>query len=230
MQRKGMGRRLGTKVAPRITSVAPNLTSSAVLKALDGAINGVSRLPGAAAAADAALAKHHGNTERAIHHLIERHVRYAGAQGALTNIGGLTTLAVTIPANLAGLALVQCRLIAAIIHVRGYDLGDVRTRNAVLACLLGPDVLASEVKKKRAPRDPNEVLTAARIDPDLTNRLANAVASELITRATGTRVATTIGRRVPILGGAVGAGSDGYATWKLGRYVDREIYPRSARP
>ena len=227
MSRSSLGRRVGTRLAPRVTSIAPNATSAAVLKALDGAINGVSRLPGAAAAADAALTRHHGNAERAVHHLIERHVRYAGAQGMLTNIGGLTTLAITIPANLAGLALVECRLIAAILHLRGYDLQDARTRSAVLACLLGPDALATEIRKKRVPGGPNELLTAANLDPQLTTRLANAVATELITRATGTRMATTVGRRVPILGGAIGAGSDGYATWKLGRYVDREIQWRA---
>lgn len=220
-----MGRRLGTRLAPRVTSVAPTLTSAAVLRALDGAINGVSRLHGAAAAADAALEAHFGDSQRAIHHLIEKHVRYAGAQGFLTNIGGLTTLAVTLPANIAGLTLVECRLIAAIMHVRGYDLTDVRTRNAILACLLGPEALGVELRKKRVPSDPNELLVAKNVDPDLTTRLANVVAAELITRATGTRIATTAGRRIPILGGAVGAASDGYATWKLGRFVDRGIYP-----
>lgn len=229
MSRSSLGRRVGTRLAPKVTAIAPNATSTAVLKALDGAINGVSRLPGAASAADFALTKHHGNAERAVHHLIERHVRYAGAQGMLTNIGGLTTLAITIPANLAGLALVECRLIAAIMHLRGYDLQDPRTRTAILACLLGPDTLATEIRKKRVPGGPNELLTATNLDPELTNRLANAVATELITRATGTRVATTVGRRVPILGGAIGAGSDGYATWKLGRYVDREIQWRATQ-
>lgn len=215
------------KLAPRVTSLAPAFTAGAVLKALDAAIDGIGRLHGAAAAGDDALAKHQGDAERAVHHLIERHVRYAGAQGLVTNIGGLTTLAVAIPANLAGLALVECRLIAAILHVRGYDLRDPRTRNAVLACLLGPDTLAAEIKKKRVPGGPNELLTAAHVDPELGNRLANLVATELISRATGTRVATTVGRRVPILGGAIGAGSDGYTTWKLGRYVDREILGRA---
>lgn len=224
-----MGRRLGTALAPRVTSAAPRLTSNAVLKALDSAINGFSRLPGAAAAAQTALEKHHGNTDRAIHHLIERHVRYAGAQGFLTNIGGLTTLAVAIPANLAGLALVECRLIAAILHLRGWDLQRPQTRNAVLACLVGPEALATEIGKKRIPGGPNDLLTTPTVDPDLTARLANAVATELITRATGTRVATTVGRRIPILGGAVGAGSDGYATWKLGRLVEREVYGADRR-
>ncbi|MGN6160285.1 MAG: EcsC family protein [Marmoricola sp.] len=227
MSRSSLGRRVGNKLAPKVTALAPNATSAAVLKALDGAIHGVSRLPGAATAADQAVLKYRGDYERAVHHLIERHVRYAGVEGLVTNLGGLTTLAVAIPANLAGLALVECRLIAAILHLRGYDLEDPRTRNAVLACLLGPDALATEIKKKRIPGGPNDLLTATTVDPELTQRLANAVAAELITRATGTRVATTVGRRIPVLGGAIGAGSDGYATWKLGRYVDREIQWRS---
>ena len=46
---------------------------------------------------------------RAVHEVIENHVRLAGAQGFATNVGGLVTAAVTIPANIAGLALIQCR-------------------------------------------------------------------------------------------------------------------------
>ena len=42
-------------------------------------------------------------------------------------------MAVTVPANIAGLALIQCRMVAAIAHLRGYDLDDRRTRNAILA-------------------------------------------------------------------------------------------------
>ena len=54
--------------------------------------------------------------------MIEDHVRYAGAQGFATNLGGLVTAAVAIPANITGLALIQCRLVACIAHLRGYDL------------------------------------------------------------------------------------------------------------
>ena len=56
--------------------------------------------------------------------------------------------------------------------------------------------------------------------------MANEVASELITRVAGKRLATTVGRRVPVVGGVVGAGTDGYVTWQIGRYVDREFLPR----
>ena len=42
------------------------------------------------------------------------------------------TVAITIPANITGLALIQCRMIAGIAHLRGYDLDDPRVRNAIL--------------------------------------------------------------------------------------------------
>ena len=45
----------------------------------------------------------------------------------------------------------------------------------------------------------------------------------------GKRLAITVGRRVPVVGGLVGAGADGYATWQIGRYADRELLPRARR-
>ena len=73
---------------------------------------GAGPLPPAAQAADKQLAEQGGDVDRAVHEVIENHVRLAGAQGFATNIGGLVTAAVTIPANIAGLALIQCRLVA----------------------------------------------------------------------------------------------------------------------
>ena len=84
--------------------------------------------------------------------MIENHVRYAGAQGFVTNLGGLVTAAVTIPANITGLALIQCRMIAGIAHLRGYDLDDPRVRNAILACMLGEDTVNALVKQEEAAR------------------------------------------------------------------------------
>jgi hypothetical protein len=66
-------------------------------------------------------------------------------------------------------------------------------------------------------------------DPHLDNVMANEVASELITKIAGKRIATTVGRRVPVVGGVVGAGTDGYSTWKIGRYVERDLLPRRRR-
>jgi hypothetical protein len=139
------------------------------------------------------------------------------------------TAAVTIPANITGLALIQCRMIAGIAHLRGYDLDDPRVRNAILVSLLGEDSVNRLVKKKELPAPPMALATAPAHDAELDRIISAVVASDLIAKVAGKRLATTIGRRVPVIGGLVGLGADGYSTWRVGRYADRELLPRTAR-
>src|SRR5659263_592765 len=83
---------IGRQLAPRISDLAPGLTSSFVREALHRAITGVGPLPPAAAAADKQLREQRGNVEDAIREVIENHVRYAGAQAlhrAITGVGPL---------------------------------------------------------------------------------------------------------------------------------------------
>jgi hypothetical protein len=224
-----LSKRLGRSFAPKVTEFAPDITASFVHRALDRAIRGVGPLDAAAATAAKQLEQHKGDVDKAIKDVIEQHVRLAGAQGFLTNIGGLVTMTVTVPTNIAGLALIQCRMVAAIAHLRGYDLEDKRTRNAILAGLLGEERMLTLIKKKKLPGTPMALATAPVHDPHLDNVMANEVASELITKVAGKRIATTVGRRVPVVGGVVGAGTDGYSTWKIGRYVERDLLPRRRR-
>jgi hypothetical protein len=42
-------------------------------------------------------------------------------------------------------------------------------------------------------------------------------------------MAATVSRRVPVVGGLVGASADAYATWQIGRYADRELLSRIQR-
>ena len=192
---------ISKRLAPRMADVAPGLTASFVREALRRAIEGVGPLPPAARAAEAQLREQHGNVERAIHEVIENHVRYAGAQGFVTNVGGLVTAAVAIPANITGLALVECRMIAGIAHLRGYDLDDPRVRNAILVCLLGDDTVSDLIKKKRLPAPPMALATAPTYDAALDVTVS----------------------------GIVGMTADGFATWRIGRYAGRELLPRSRR-
>jgi hypothetical protein len=137
---------------------------------------------------------------------------------------------VAVPANIAGLALIQCRMVAGIAHLRGYDLDDPRVRNAILGCILGDDDVQRLVKKGLLPAPPMAIATAPAHDPHLDKLMAAEVTSELLTKVAGKRMATTIARRVPVVGGLVGMGADGYATWQIGRYADRELLPRARDP
>ncbi len=225
----GIGSSLGRNMAPRMARMAPQVSSHFVHEAMRRAVEGVGPLPGAAESAEKQLAEKKGDLEQAIHEVIEDHVRYAGMQGFATNIGGLVTAAFTIPANIAGLSLIQCRMVASIVHLRGYDLDDKRVRNAVLACILGEDTVTGLVRQKRLPSTPMGIATAPTYDPHLDTVIAAEVTSELLTKVAGKRIATTVGRRVPVVGGMVGAGTDAYSSWQIGRYADREMRPRMLR-
>ena len=220
---------MSKRLAPRVSELAPGLTTAFVREALARAIDGVGPLPPAAAAADKQLEEQKGDVDRAIHEVIENHVRLAGAQGFVTNIGGLVTAAVTIPANITGLALIQCRMIAGIAHLRGYDLDDPRVRNAILVMLLGEDVVTEMVRKKELPAPPMASPPRRPTTAHLDAIVSVLVASELISKVAGKRLATTVGRRVPVVGGLVGMGADGFVTWQIGRYADRELLPRNRR-
>ncbi len=220
---------LAGNLGPRLPHLAPELTATFVREALDRAIHGIGPLPPAAEAADKQLREQQGDVDRGIREVIENHVRYAGAQGLLTGLGGVVTATVTIPANVAGLALIQARMVAGIAHLRGYELTDPRVRNAILTCTLGEEGVNGLIKERKLPAPPMAIATAPVHDPHLDTLLSAEVASDLITRVAGKRLAITIARRVPIVGGAFGMGADGFATWQIGRYAGRELRPRNRR-
>ncbi len=226
---RSLGRQLGRQLAPRITDAAPDLTGSFVREALQRAVRGVGPLAPAEAVARRHLADHDGDLEKAVRSVVDTHVRLAGASGFATNLGGLVTLTVALPANLAGLALVQCRMVAAIAHLRGYDLEDPRVRNAVLVTVLGEDVVGGLVRRKKLPAPPMALATAPVHDPSIDAVVSREVARDLVARVTGRRLATTVGRRVPGLGGVIGMGADGWATYQVGSYAERELLPRAKR-
>jgi hypothetical protein len=216
----------GRLAKPLVTRTAPGLAANAVHQAFQRAVDGVGPLRGAAASADHQLAAHDGSVDKAVRALVDSHVRLAGLQGFITNLGGLITMTVSIPANISGLALLQCHLVAGIAHLHGYDLKDPRVRNAAMACLLGQDGIKTLVKRKKLPSTPMGIATAPQHDPELDRRIATEVAGELIARVAGKKTISMIARRTPVLGGGVGAVTDGYATYVIGGYAAKQLRPR----
>jgi hypothetical protein len=187
------------------------------------------RCQAAALAAEKQLDEQHGDVERGVHEVIENHVRFAGAQGLVTNLGGVVTLPVMVPANIMGLTLLQCRMVAGIAHLRGYDLADMRVHNAILAALLGDEAVLVLLKKKKIPGTPMAIATAPLYDDSIDQVMAGQVAAAMVAKVAGKQIVITAGKRVPIVGGLLGAGTDAYSTWLVGRYAQREFLPRRAR-
>lgn len=214
-------------LAPKAIELAPGATASVIQSALHRAIVGVGPLPGAAESAERQLAKNDGDVTKAIKDLIRIHVALAGTAGFATNIGGLITTAVTLPANLTGLAVIESRLVACIAHLRGYDINDPRVRNGILMAQLGDERVRKGIKSKKLPGTPMAVATAPAYDPQLDQVVASQVAAEMLTSVVGKRLSTTIAKHLPLIGGAVGAGTDGWDTYQVGRYARREFLPRA---
>ena len=223
---RSVGRTVGRQLAPRITDLAPGLSAGFVREALHRAIDGTGPLPPARVAARRALAAADGDVARAVDDVVDQHIRYAGASGFATNLGGLVTMALTVPANLAGIALVQCRMVAVVAHLRGYDLDDPRVHNAVLVTTLGEDAVDRLVRERVLPAPPMALATAPVHDATVDDVVSRETAHAIVARVTGRRLATTLSRRVPGLGGVVGMGADGWATYRIGEYAAAELLPR----
>jgi hypothetical protein len=208
---------IGSGMAKR---VAPAVTGQAVRDILERAIDGVGPVPGAAKSANIQLRRAGGDIDVAIDALITAHQRLAGAQGFLTNIGGLLTMAVTVPANIAGVSLLQCHLAAAVLHLRGYDLTSPSVRDAVLVCLLDSDARKSLTKATGLTISP-AVLATAVPDARVQQQVAKAVTGHLLAMSGGKQVANFVARRIPVLGGAVGGIGDALSTRRIGRDAAR---------
>ncbi len=217
---------LVNRVAPDLHRMAPDLNSGFVHQTVHRAIHGIGPLPGAARAAAKQLEEQNGDVDKAINELIENHASFAAAQGFVSNVGGIVTSAATIPVNITGLALLQCRMVAGIAHLRGYDLADGRVRNAILLCTLGEETVRGLVKEGKVPGTPMVVATAPAHDPDLEKLVAAETTSALVGRVVGKRAAGTVLRRVPLAGGVWSGSADAYATWQIGKYAGRELRPR----
>lgn len=201
---------------------APELGGNALRGLLEAAINGTGLVPGAKGAAAKHLLKKE-NVEDAIESLVFTHVGLAGAQGFLTSLGGLPTLAVTLPANIAGLAVVQIRLIATIAHLRGYDIDSRQVRTAMIVCLMGRDGVDALMADGVLPTSPLAVATAPIFDVTLDRQVSERVLGELVGRIGGRRASLLFARRIPLLGGGVGATMDGYSTIAIGGFA-RDVF------
>lgn len=204
---------------------APEMGGNLLRSLLETAINGTGVVPGAKTAAARHLVKR-GHVEEAIDSLVTTHVGLATAQGFVTNLGGLATIAVALPANIAGVSIVQIRLVAAIAHLRGYDIDSPRVRTAMILCLMGPEGVERLIAEGVLPTPPMAIATAPVFDATLDQVVSEKVLGELLNRVGGRRAASLFARRVPLLGGAVGGSMDAMATITIGSYARSEFVTR----
>ncbi len=160
-----------------------------------------------------------GSLEDRADRIIAAYTGLGGATGFACGVPGILLTPITLPANVAGVALIQMHMTAAVASLAGHDLHVLETRDKCIACLLEKitDEGANTEKKEAAARTGVKMLErGARVAFGLT--LGGRAAR-------GAMVRWTVLRRVPLIGGVIGAGSDAYVTAFVGRCAKRAFLP-----
>ncbi len=172
-------------------------------------------------------------SERDIDRWIRSSCTQAGAAGFVTNIGGLMTLPIAIPANLAGTTAVQMRLIARIAAARGYDTQSEEVKTFVFACLLGN--AAADVLKDVGLRLGTRVgqralrLSGPVLSGSVLQRLNHTIGGRLLARF-GAQGAFSATKVIPVVSGLIGGGLDAASTRVVGLMAKRVFPRRPAEP
>lgn len=170
-------------------------------RAIDG-------IPGLEGAPDLAIAyqRQCATDEEAIDALIRWQVAKAAAAGFLTNLGGLATLPIALPANVLSALYIQIRMVAAIAALRGHNLKSDQVRTVVLACLCGTTLM--DVVKE----------AGIGVGAGLAQQAVAGLSSEAVRRLVrmgglrGARGSAHVARLTPLIGGVVAGALDGALT------------------
>jgi len=159
---------------------------------------------------------------------VKSHLKLAAGSGFVTSLGGFITLPVALPANVAGFYVLATRMVAAIAKVRGHDLSRPQVRSAVLLTLVGAD--ADDLLAKAGMVAPTGRLTALAAErlPGPALMVVNKAVGFRLLASTGKSVFGRFGRNVPLVGGVVGAGLDGFLMHRIAENARREFDSGSA--
>jgi hypothetical protein len=191
---------------------------------LDVGIDGKGPFDSAQQVADVAVGGK-ADAEQAIDAIVRQHLKMAAAGGFVTGIGGLLTMPIALPANVAEFYLVATRMVAAIASVRGYDIRQREIRAAVLLTLVGAD--SEDLLKKAGLATTGRLsnLAAQRLPGPALLAVNKALGFRLLTQVSKKGL-TRLGKGVPVVGGVVGAGLDAYLLKRIADQAKHEFPPR----
>ncbi len=194
------------------------LTQSKIMKALDWAYEkAIDGIPGLDSAPELAenYMKGDGSLHDKVNSLIKWQNTKAGTSGFLTGLGGLITMPLMIPANIASVMYVQIRMIAAIAHMGGNDLNDDRVKTLVYTCLTGN--AAIDIIKQAGIQIGKKLTTQAikNVSRELITKINQKVGFRLLTKF-GEKGVINLGKAVPLAGGVIGGTTDFFTTNTIG--------------
>lgn len=175
-------------------------------KCYDGAMNGLPGSPACAEMANEYLRKTNSRKEAA-EKMIDVQVAKCTTSGFLTGLGGLITLPVAIPANVASVLYVQMRMIGALAVIGGFDLHDDEVQTMVYLCLVKSSI--TDVCKSAGVKIANKVSInlLKKLPGTVLTKINQKVGFRLITKF-GEKGIINLAKLVPLAGGFIGGAID----------------------
>jgi len=200
-----------------------NLVQSTLNWIVEAGINGFGVLPSARKVANDHL-KDAVDPDSAIASIINWRTAYAAGSGFVTGVGGIAAMPVTIPAGLMASYALGANTAAAIAYVRGYEVDTEQVRTLILLCLIGES--AEQVLKNAGIAIGTKLTKAVlqQIPGKVFIEINKRVGFRLITKA-GEKGVVNVAKMVPLVGGVVGAGFDGYFVNSCGRAAQALFSP-----
>jgi len=188
----------------------PFLTQEQVMELLDKCYQGaISGIPGSKPCGDLAeeYLNRYPDRKTAAQKLIDVQVAKCATSGFVTGLGGIFSLPVAIPANVASVLYVQMRMIAALAVMGGYDLQDDEVQTLVYLSLVKSSV--ADVCKSAGVRVANKVTLnmLKKLPGTVLTKINQKVGFRLITKF-GEKGVINLVKLVPVAGGIVGGGVD----------------------
>ncbi|PKH42173.1 EcsC protein family protein [Nocardioides alpinus] len=201
----------------------PNAIERLVEMLVDTGLEGRGPLSSVREVADEALTKSGGDAEKAVAAVARSATLKGSVGGFVTGVGGFMLMPVSLPVNVAEFYLLAVRMVGSIATLRGYDITEPRVRTAVLLTLVGSD--ADEVLKKTGMASASGRVTAYALRglPPGALMVVNKAVGFRLMRGVSEKVLTGFGRGIPLAGGLVGGGIDGYMMKKIADHAMKEF-------
>ncbi len=194
--------------------------STWLLRLYDTVLNGIPKLSEPIAELTSPYIKQYGYSEKAINAFVLNQKLKCSATGFVTGLGGILTLPITLPADLASSLYMELRMIAGIAILRGYNIHDDQVKTLICLCLVGNTI--SDVLKQVGIKISNQ-LAAKKLLPLLTRsiitKINHTVGFRLLAKG-GTKGIIRVSKAIPVVGGIIG----GTFNW-----FEVDIYARIAR-
>ncbi len=148
-------------------------------------------------------------------------------QGFITGIGGLVTLPITVPSDIAGSWVIQARMVAAIATIYAKDPESEATQTGIFACMLGEQALKAFRDPAIKAAEKFTIKELSKLPPKTLTRINKTLGTRLVSEV-GEKGAVSLGKWTPLVGGPISATIDFFFCYSMGLLAKRVFGPEEA--